>query len=131
MQINDIPFGTNRWASVEATTHRGDTGVADLADPPVRRHPGAAGGIFAGAIWRTTGARRVTSCSASMASWGPILPMGRSFTADRPGMSYQVADGAEPHRSHNREGCAAVYCGLMDGDERSTEQSRREDRRKV
>ena len=28
MQINNIPFGTTDWSSVEATTHMGDTGVA-------------------------------------------------------------------------------------------------------
>ena len=27
MQINNLPFGTTDWSSVEATTHMGDTGV--------------------------------------------------------------------------------------------------------
>jgi hypothetical protein len=31
------------------------------------------------------------------------LEDGRTFTL-RPGMSYQVADGAEPHRSHTSTG---------------------------
>ena len=39
----------------------------------------------------------------SMASCIPSCEDGRSFTLT-PGMSYQVADGAEPHRSRTEKG---------------------------
>jgi len=102
MQMSDIPFGTTDWASVEPTTHKGDTGVA---------------------TWRTRqfGAIRVRMVDYSPGyladHWcqkGHILfcidgeletdlADGRSFKL-KPGMSYQVADGAEPHRSHTAIG---------------------------
>ena len=102
MQMSDIPFGTTDWSSVEPTTHKGDAGVA---------------------TWRTRqfGAIRVRMVDYSpgyladhWCSKGHILfclegeletdlADGRSFKL-KPGMSYQVADGAEPHRSHTATG---------------------------
>jgi len=93
MKMENIPFGTTDWESVEATEHRGVTGKA---------------------YWRTQhfGAirvRMVTYTPGYLADhWcekGHILLCleGRLDTelADgrTPGISYQVADGAEPHRS--------------------------------
>lgn len=97
MQIDGIPFGTTDWSSVEKTVHRGTTGTA---------------------IWRTRQfggirVRRVEYSPGYLADhWcvkGHILLClegelrteledGRSFVL-KPGMSYQVADNAEPHRS--------------------------------
>ena len=102
MKISDIPFGTTDWAAIEATEHAGDSGKA---------------------FWRTRnfGALRVRMVeytpgyvSNHWCSKGHILLClegelhtkledGREFTL-RPGMSYQVADGAEPHRSSTRTG---------------------------
>lgn len=102
MRISDIPFGTTDWSSIEPTTHAGDTGQA---------------------LWRTRqfGALRVRMVEYSPGyradHWcekGHILLClegeleteladGRRFRLT-PGVSYQVADGAEPHRSQTRTG---------------------------
>lgn len=97
MNISDIPFGITNWADVPATEHKGDVGVA---------------------YWRTRqfGAIRVRMVEYSpgyladhWCSKGHILLClegellttlqdGRTFTL-KPGMSYQVSDNAEAHRS--------------------------------
>ena len=97
MQISDIPFGATDWSKIAKTEHPGETGMA---------------------YWRTLtfGAIRVRIVEYSpgyladhWCSKGHILLClegelktelkdGRSFVL-KPGMSYQVADGAEPHRS--------------------------------
>ncbi|QQS13132.1 MAG: DHCW motif cupin fold protein [Rhodospirillales bacterium] len=102
MKMTDIPFGTTDWSTVEPTEHAGDTGKA---------------------IWRTRqfGAirvRRVDYTPGYLADhWcekGHILLClegelvtelkdGRVFTL-KAGDSYQVADGAEPHRSRTATG---------------------------
>jgi hypothetical protein len=102
MQINDIPFGTTDWASVEATTHRGDAGVAtwrtrqfgDIRVRLVEYSPG-----YLADHWCQKG--HILFCVDG--ELGTDLADGRSFTLT-PGMSYQVADGAEPHRSHTVKG---------------------------
>lgn len=102
MKMEQIPFGTTDWDTVSATTHPGETGTA---------------------LWRTRefGAVRVRVVEYSpgyladhWCSKGHILFVlegeleteladGRSFVL-RSGMSYQVADNAEPHRSRTRSG---------------------------
>jgi hypothetical protein len=102
MQLTDIPFGTTDWSTVEATEHPGETGTA---------------------VWRTRqfGAVRVRMVEYSAGyladHWcekGHILLClsgemvtelrdGRRFRLG-PGMSYQVADGGEPHRSRSDAG---------------------------
>jgi mannose-6-phosphate isomerase-like protein (cupin superfamily) len=102
MKIEQVPFGVTDWASVPRTEHPGETGVA---------------------CWRTieTGNVRVRMIEYSpgyvadhWCSRGHVLLVlsgeldtdlkdGRSFTL-RPGQSYQVADGEEPHRSRTAGG---------------------------
>ncbi|MBL8674943.1 MAG: DHCW motif cupin fold protein [Rhodospirillales bacterium] len=102
MKMTDIPFGTTDWSTVEPTEHAGDTGKA---------------------IWRTRQfgtirVRRVDYTPGYLADhWcekGHILLClegelvtelkdGRVFTL-KAGDSYQVADGAEPHRSRTATG---------------------------
>jgi hypothetical protein len=102
MQISDIPFGITDWSVIEETEHKGETGIA---------------------YWRTQtfGAIRVRMVEYSpgyladhWCSKGHILLCvegvlltelkdGRTFTLT-PGMSYQVADGAEAHRSSTQVG---------------------------
>ena len=102
MQISEIPFGTTDWSAVPRTEHKGVTGVAH---------------------WRTRqfGAVRVRMVEYSpgyladhWCSKGHILLClegeleteledGRKFVL-KPGTSYQVADGAEPHRSFTATG---------------------------
>lgn len=102
MEMKDIPFGVTDWSRIEATVHPGESGKA---------------------VWRTQqfGAVRVRMVEYSPGyradHWcekGHILLCldgelhteladGRRFTL-KPGMSYQVADGAEPHRSATDSG---------------------------
>lgn len=102
MQIHDIPFGTTDWSTIEPVTHPGEQGQA---------------------VWRTRqfGPIRVRMVDYSpgyladhWCSKGHILLClegelhteladGRRFVL-KPGTSYQVADGAEPHRSSTDTG---------------------------
>ncbi len=102
MQLTDIPFGTTDWSTITATVHPGTTGTA---------------------YWRTCqfGAVRVRMVEYSPGyladHWchkGHILLClegrletelddGRTFVLTA-GMSYQVADNAEAHRSSTETG---------------------------
>jgi quercetin dioxygenase-like cupin family protein len=102
MQMAGIPFATTDWSQVEATEHPGVTGMA---------------------LWRT---REFGGIRVRMVEYSPgyladhwcvkghvllclegelrtELADGRIFVL-RPGMSYQVADQAEPHRSSTDQG---------------------------
>lgn len=102
MRIADIPFGLTDWSKVESTTHGGESGVA---------------------VWRT---RQFGAIRVRMVEYSPNyladhwcekghillcldgeletqLADGRRFVLT-PGVSYQVADHAEPHRSSTRCG---------------------------
>ena len=97
MHMTDIPFGTTDWSTVVPTEHPGQTGSA---------------------TWRT---REFGSIRVRMVDYSPgyeadhwcekghillclegqldtALADGRTVTL-LPGQSYQVADGAQPHRS--------------------------------
>ena len=102
MDMQNIPFGTTDWAEITPAEHKGETGMA---------------------LWRTmqfdTLRVRMVEYSAGYLAdhWckkGHILLClegelhteladGRKFIL-KPGMSYQVADNAEPHRSHTETG---------------------------
>lgn len=102
MKLSNIPFGTTDWSALEPTEHQGLTGVA---------------------YWRTqqfdTIRVRMVEYSANYLAdhWcqkGHILLClsgelhtelddGRTFTLTA-GMSYQVADQAEAHRSSTSTG---------------------------
>lgn len=102
MRMDDIPFGLTDWSAIEQTTHQGESGTA---------------------FWRTQqfGAIRVRMVEYSpnylADHWcekGHVLLCldgemethladGRTFKLT-PGVSYQVADRAEPHRSSSRLG---------------------------
>ena len=102
MRIDNIPFGTTDWACVEATTHAGDTGVAtwrtrqfgDIRVRVVDYSPG-----YVADHWCSKG--HVLLCLEG--ELHTELADGRKYTL-KPGMTYQVADGAEPHRSHTEVG---------------------------
>ena len=102
MKIQGIPFGVTEWEDIPPTTHQGEAGAA---------------------IWRTRQFGnirvRIVECSPGYVAdhWcikGHILfclegelrtelEDGRTFTL-RPGVSFQVADNAEPHRSSTATG---------------------------
>lgn len=102
MRITDIPFGTTDWSTIEPTTHPGDSGQAlwrtrqfgALRVRMVEYSPG-----YRADHWCEKG--HVLLCLAGELE--TELADGRRFRLT-PGVSYQVADGAEPHRSSTRNG---------------------------
>jgi hypothetical protein len=106
MIIRDIPFGTTDWSTVGATEHPGATGVARWRT----RHFGSASDQirvrmveyspgYSADHWCCKG--HVLLCLAGELE--TLLQDGRRFVL-KPGMSYQVADGREPHRSSTATG---------------------------
>lgn len=102
MDIADLPFDITNWSAVERTEHKGERGVA---------------------YWRT---RQCGKIRVRMVEYSPRylanhwcskghvllciegelhteLADGRKFVLS-PGVSYQVADNAEPHRSSTETG---------------------------
>ena len=102
MQMNSIPFCTTDWSQVESTEHKGETGSAlwrtrmfgDIRVRTVEYSPG-----YKADHWCVKG--HVLLCMSG--ELHTELKDGRRFTL-RPGMSYQVADNAEPHRSYTEIG---------------------------
>lgn len=97
MKIDDIPFGTTDWSTVPVTEHPGTTGVAlwrtrqfgSIRVRMVEYTPG-----YLADHWCEKG--HILLCLAG--SLRTELKDGRHFDLSS-GMSYQVADGEEPHRS--------------------------------
>ena len=102
MQLRDIPFGLTDWQAVEATRHAGDAGEAlwrtrqfgDIRVRLVEYTPG-----YLADHWCEKG--HILFCIEG--ELDTELADGRRFVL-KPGMSYQVADGAEPHRSRTAKG---------------------------
>jgi quercetin dioxygenase-like cupin family protein len=100
--MSDIPFGTTDWEAVERTERRGETGLAywrtrNFGSVRVRMVDYTPG--YRADHWCVKG--HILLCLEGELT--TELADGRTFTL-RPGMSYQVADGAEPHRSHTAIG---------------------------
>jgi len=102
MQMTGIPFDTTDWSGIEATEHPGERGLAtwrtrqcgDIRVRMVEYSPG-----YLADHWCAKG--HVLLCLE-----GELLTEladGRKLTLT-PGMSYQVADDAEPHRSRTAIG---------------------------
>jgi quercetin dioxygenase-like cupin family protein len=100
--MHSIPFGTTDWSAVEATTHPGEIGTATWRT----RHFGQ---IRVRVVEYSPGYRADHWCQKGhilLCLEGELettLEDGRTFTLT-PGTSYQVADGAEPHRSSTATG---------------------------
>jgi hypothetical protein len=106
MKIDALPFGTVDWSQVEVTTHAGITGEArwrtrHFGDVRVRMLEYTPG--YAADHWCSKG--HFLLCLEGELE--TRLADGRTFMLG-PGMSYHVADGAEPHRSATRTG-ARLY----------------------
>jgi len=106
MKIGDLPFGTVDWSQVEATTHAGASGEArwrtrHFGEVRVRMLEYSPG--YLADHWCNKG-HFLLCLDGELET---ELADGRRFTLT-PGMSYQVADGAEPHRSFTRTG-AKLY----------------------
>lgn len=98
MEMHDIPFGITDWEKIEPTEHKGERGVAlwrtqNFANIRVRMVEYSPG-YFAD-HWCSKG--HILLCLEG--ELHTELQDGRKFIL-KSGMSYQVADNAEPHRSH-------------------------------
>jgi len=100
--MSDIPFGTTDWSTVDPTEHNGETGSArwrtrtfgDMRVRMIEYTPG-----YLADHWCVKG--HILLCIEGELS--TELEDGRIFTLT-PGMSYQVADDEEPHRSYTKIG---------------------------
>ncbi|MBI3884996.1 MAG: DHCW motif cupin fold protein [Opitutae bacterium] len=102
MKICQIPFGVTDWAGVPAERRPGETGWADwrvrqFGDLRVRMLDYSPG--YRADHWCVKG--HILLCVEGELT--TELEDGRQFVL-RPGMSYQVADNAEPHRSWTEVG---------------------------
>ena len=100
--MHDIPFETVDWSSIEPTTHPGETGTAfwrtrtfgTVRVRMVEYTPG-----YLADHWCTKG--HILLCLSG--ELHTELEDGRTFIL-RSGMSYQVADDSEAHRSSTATG---------------------------
>lgn len=98
MEMTGIPFGTTDWSTITPTEHKGERGLAYWRT----QHFGA---IRVRMVDYTPGYLADHWCVKGhilLCIEGELhteLKDGRTFTL-KPGMSYQVADDAEPHRSY-------------------------------
>ena len=102
MLMRDIAFGTTDWSSVPQTVHPGQTGTAywrtrDFSGIRVRMVEYSPG--YLADHWCSKG--HILLCLEGELE--TELEDGRVFTL-KPGMSYQVADAAEAHRSRTAVG---------------------------
>lgn len=102
MHMSSIPFGTTDWSSVERTEHRGERGLAYWRTRQF-------GAVRVRMVEYTPGYLADHWCEKGhivLCTDGELctqLKDGRIFTL-RPGMSYQVADHADAHRSYTDVG---------------------------
>jgi hypothetical protein len=106
MNLKDIPFGITDWQLIDPTERAGELGVArwrtrQFGAVRVRLVEYSAG--YRADHWCLKG--HILFCVAG--ELVTELADGRQFCL-APGMSYQVADDAAPHRSHTGTG-ATVF----------------------
>jgi hypothetical protein len=102
VQMSAIPFGVTDWSQIEPTEHAGETGKAywrtrrfgDIRVRAVEYTPG-----YIADHWCVKG--HILFCTEG--ELHTELGDGRKFVL-KAGMSYQVADNAEPHRSYTAVG---------------------------
>jgi len=102
MRIESVPFGTTEWSQVPETEHPGETGMAywrtfeqgNIRVRMVRYSPG-----YLADHWCSRG-------HVLLVLTGELITELQDGSVHRlgPGMSYQVADGAAPHRSRTDTG---------------------------
>ena len=110
MRLDGFPFGVTDWHSIQPTEHAGEVGVArwrtrQFGNVRVRLVEYSAG--YVADHWCRRG--HILLCIAGELE--TELADGRRFRLE-PGMSYQVADDAEPHRSRTTTG-ATLF--IVDG----------------
>src|SRR4030042_5618078 len=102
MQMSSIPFGTTDWSKIERTEHKGASGMAywrtqqfgSIRVRMVEYTPG-----YLADHWCVKG--HILLCTDG--ELDTELEDGRRFKLS-PGMSYQVADNGEAHRSSTSVG---------------------------
>src|SRR5512147_1555575 len=102
MHIASIPFGTTDWSQLTPSEHRGERGYAhwrtqsfgDIRVRMVEYTPG-----YLANHWCVKG--HILLCMEG--ELHTELQDGRQYTLT-PGVSYQVSDNAEPHRSYTSTG---------------------------
>ncbi|WP_442597038.1 DHCW motif cupin fold protein [Parapusillimonas sp. JC17] len=102
MKITDLPFSTVDWATVEPTEHAGERGMAlwrTRQFGPIRVRLVEYSPGYLADHWCSKG--HILFCVAGTLE--TELSDGRRYVLT-PGMSYQVADEAEPHRSTTETG---------------------------
>jgi hypothetical protein len=97
MQMTNIPFSITDWSTIERTEHKGESGMAywrtqNFGNIRVRFVEYTSG--YLADHWCVKG--HVLLCTEG--ELHTELEDGRKFVLTA-GMSYQVADNAEPHRS--------------------------------
>lgn len=103
MKIPALPFHTTQWETVEKTVHQGETGEAIwqtlmLGEIRIRKVEYSAG--YLADHWCSKG--HVILCLEG--EMQTELQDGRVFTLSA-GMTYQVGDNAEAHRTSTQAGC--------------------------
>ena len=102
MHMSSIPFGTTDWSTIERTEHKGESGMAywrtqifaNIRVRMVEYTPG-----YLADHWCEKG--HILLCTEG--ELHTELADGRKFVLTA-GMSYQVSDNAEPHRSFTEVG---------------------------
>lgn len=102
MDMKNIPFGTTNWSQIIPTEHKGESGMAfwrtqqfdTIRVRLVEYSPG-----YRADHWCSKG--HILFCLEG--ELHTELEDGRKFTLT-PGVSYQVADDAEAHRSQTMSG---------------------------
>ena len=102
MKINNVPFNTINWSDVEPVEHPGERGTAfwrtiDFGDIRIRMLDYSPG--YLADHWCSKG--HIILCIEG--ELNTELSDGRKFTLT-PGISYQVADNSEAHRSSTTPG---------------------------
>jgi hypothetical protein len=102
MQMSGIPFCATDWSQIERTEHKGESGIAywrtqSFGSIRVRMVEYTAG--YLADHWCVKG--HILLCLEG--ELHTELRDGRRFTL-KPGVTYQVADNAEPHRSSTAVG---------------------------
>ena len=102
MKMSNIPFGVTDWSKIEKTEHKGDVGIAtwrtqNFGDIRVRMVEYSRG--YLADHWCEKG--HILLCLEG--ELHTELDDGRTFVMTA-GMSYQVADKAEAHRSSTPTG---------------------------
>jgi hypothetical protein len=102
MDMTNIPFGTTTWSQVPQTEHKGETGVARWRTQqfgPIRVRMVEYSAGYLADHWCEKG--HILLCLEGQLH--TELADGRQFVLT-PGVSYQVADHAEAHRSSTKTG---------------------------